>query len=88
MPLCFSEVYVAPATSDEWEEDVMGRDVLDNGETVEIEFPRREKSCVYDVKVVFEDSDEAEWHKFNLCKVSRITLFYNNKTRETTAEHE
>jgi hypothetical protein len=83
-----SEVYVAPSSSEEWEEDVMGRDVLNNGETVEISFPPRERTCIYDIAVVFDDGGEADWRKFNLCEISRVTLFYNRRTNETTAEYE
>ena len=83
-----SEVYVAPTRSDDWEEDVMGQDVLNNGDVVEITFPKRESTCIYDIAVVFDDGEEADWRNFNLCEVSRITLFYNNSTRQTTAEYE
>jgi len=83
-----SEVYVAPTKSDEWEEDVLGLDVLNNGERVEIGFPWREDTCTYDLKVVFDDGDEAEWRKFNLCEVSRITIYYDRYSGETTAEYD
>lgn len=83
-----SEVYVAPTRSDDWEEDVMGQDVLNHGEFVQIGFPWREQTCTYDLKVVFDDGDEAEWRKFNLCEVSRITIYYNRYSGETTAEYD
>jgi hypothetical protein len=83
-----SEVYVSPTRADSWEEDVMGRDVLSNGAYVQIRFGKRENICLYDLLIVFDDQEEAEWNKLNLCQVSRITLFYNRKTGETTAEYE
>ncbi|HWJ60169.1 MAG TPA: argininosuccinate lyase [Sphingomicrobium sp.] len=83
-----AEVYVAPSASEDWEEDVMGVDVLANGDRVDIEFPKREKTCIYDLRVVFDDGDEADWRKFDLCEVSKITIFYNRKSGETTAEYE
>lgn len=82
-----SEVYVAPTKSNDWEEDVLGRDVLGNGDYVDIEFSPREDVCHYDLKVVFDDGDDAEWDYFNLCSVSKITIYYNNLTGETTAEY-
>ena len=81
-----AEVYVAPTSSDEWEEDVMGRDVLENGETVTINFAPRQKACSYDIKVIWDDGDEAFWNGFNLCSVSEITLYWNNGT--ASAEYE
>lgn len=83
-----SEVYVAPVKSREWEEDILGLDVLANNEDVEIEFSRRETVCHYDLKVVFDDDSEAEWNDFNLCEVSRITLYYDRRSGETTAEYD
>lgn len=73
-----AEVYVAPSSSDEWEEDVMGRDMLENGETVRIEFAPRQKICDYDIKVVWDDGDEAFWEGFDLCTVSEVTLYWDN----------
>lgn len=81
-----AEVYVAPSASNDWEEDVLGRDVLPAGDSVEIGFPKRGKTCVYDLKVVYSDAEEAEWDRFDLCALSEITIRYNRKTGETWAE--
>lgn len=81
-----AEVYVAPTSSDNWEEDVMGDDTLDNGKRVTIHFPVKAKQCLYDIKVVWTDGDEAQWRKFDLCTVSRITLYWTNG--EASADYE
>lgn len=83
-----AEVYVAPSKSDDWEEDVMGRDTLDDGGYVDISFPRKEKTCSYDLKVVYDDEETAEWQGLDLCSVSKISLRYNRKTGETWADSE
>lgn len=82
------EVYVAPTKSEDWEGDVLGRDVLGDGDEVEIQFSPKEQVCYYDIRIVWDDGSDADWHGFNLCEVSRITLHYNRKTNETTAEYE
>jgi len=74
-----SEVYVAPSTSDDWEEDIMGKDVLGNSESVDITFSRTEKTCDWDLKIVDEDDNEIEWTELELCKASHITLQYKGK---------
>lgn len=81
-----AEIYVAPASSDNWEEDVMGDDTLDNGQGVRIQFPLKAKQCIYDIKVVWTDGDEAQWRKFDLCTVSHITLHWNDG--EASADYE
>lgn len=82
------EVYVAPSNSNDWEDDVLGRDVLENGQRVDISFAAKTRACMYDVKVAYSDKTTAEWEKFDLCKVSKITIFYDRKGDKTWAEYE
>jgi len=82
------QVYVSPSKSSDWEEDVLGRDVLADGENVRISFPKRESVCTWDLKVVYDDGEAATWSGFNLCEVSRITIYYSRKSGETRAEYE
>lgn len=77
--LMIREVYVSPTSNDQWGEDVMGRDVLDDDESVKIRFSRRETECIWDLKVVDEDDDAVVWKKLNLCEASQITLKYEGK---------
>ena len=83
-----SQVFVAPSKSEDWEEDVLGQDVLDDGETVNIRFNAKTRTCNYDLKVIYDDGDEAEWRKFDLCTVSKITLHWNRKQGTTWADYE
>ncbi len=83
-----SEVYVSPGKASTWEEDVLGDGELANGETVAIRFSRSDKSCNWDLKVVYDDGDTSEWEDFNLCKISTIRLFYDRKKRTSWAETE
>lgn len=76
--LTIDELYVSPADDDEWGEDVLGKDVLADGESVEIKFSRKEADCVWDLKIVDEDDDEVVWTDIDLCKASQITLKYQN----------
>src|SRR5262245_41523809 len=76
--LTVNELYVSPTHSNDWEEDVLGRDVLKHGESVDITFSRAAKSCMWDLKIVDEDKDSVEWENLDLCKASEITLMYEN----------
>lgn len=73
-----AEVYVSPVNTDDWEEDVMGRDILEDGNNVTITFSARDKVCKYDLKVVWTDGDEATWDNFDLCTISEITLHWDD----------
>lgn len=77
--LTIEEVYVSPSNDDEWGEDVMGKDVLKNNESVDIEFSRAETTCLWDLKVVDSEEDSIEWTKLDLCKANEITLKYEGK---------
>src|SRR5687768_5218192 len=64
------QVYVSSVDTNSWEEDVLGRDTLGNGEAWEIEFSRSEDECNWDLKVVYDDGETAEWGDVNLCATS------------------
>ncbi|GMV21482.1 MAG: hypothetical protein AMXMBFR57_14310 [Acidimicrobiia bacterium] len=73
------EVYLSPTSDDEWGSDVMGKDILENGQKVDITFSSAETECNWDLKVVDEDDDEIVWTKLNLCTANEITLMWENK---------
>jgi hypothetical protein len=82
-----NEAYLAPADSDEWQEDFLGKYQLDDGDAKKIHFSPKTKTCKWDLKVVYtEDNSKVVWHNIDLCTVDRITLFYNRKNDTTSAK--
>ncbi|WP_245651273.1 argininosuccinate lyase [Paramagnetospirillum marisnigri] len=82
-------VYVSPSHAEDWGSDVMGRDTLANGGTVDIHFNRASRTCNWDLKVVYTvDDSSAVWHDIDLCTVSKITIRYNKNTDTTTASYD
>ncbi|MBL6852206.1 MAG: hypothetical protein ISS15_17235 [Alphaproteobacteria bacterium] len=79
------EVYVSPVSTNSWEEDVMGQDELEDGQSVDITFPHHAGGCYWDLKVVYDDDSDAYWKNFNLCTISEITLNYNRRSGKTWA---
>lgn len=82
------QVYVSPTSAADWQEDVLGRDILEAGNRVTIHFDRSEDACLWDLMAVYSDGERAEWQGFNLCEVSVIVLHYDERTGETSAEYE
>ena len=79
-------VYVSPAKSDDWEEDVLGKDVFSPGDSWKIKFSRSVKTCKWDLKVVYSDDDSsAVWDNIDLCSVEKITIKYDRKSNTTSA---
>jgi len=79
------EVYVSPVSTNDWEEDVLGQDTLDDGQSVVIRFPHHAGGCFWDLQVVYDDDTKAHWDNFNLCTISEISISYNEKTGKTWA---
>jgi hypothetical protein len=71
------EVYVSPSNTDDWEEDILGEDVLENGSEVPITFNRQRQSF-WDLKVVFKGGREGIWKKFNLSQLTDIFISFRN----------
>src|ERR1051326_2151751 len=43
------KVYISPHDSNDWEEDILGKDTLPSGESVDIKFHRNEKAAMWDL---------------------------------------
>jgi len=82
------EVYVSPSHKNAWGKDRMGENVLDNGKSRLFKFSDK-SSCKQDLKVVFDDDEsEVVWEEVDLCELEKITLKYNRKTGEVSAQGE
>lgn len=81
-----SSVFVSASKADEWEDDVLTDDTLDDGDTLTVRFKGAGKTCKFDIKVVYEvDDSEAIWHDIDLCATSKVTIRYNKNTDTTSA---
>lgn len=67
-------VNVTPATSDSWEEDIMGKDYLENGQSVSIHFPAKADSKLWDLQIVYTNGENFFWYDLDLTTVSTVTL--------------
>ncbi len=82
------EVFLSPTHKTKWGPDRLGDDTLDNNESRKIKFGDK-ASCVQDLKVVFDDDgSDVTWEEFDLCKLNKITLKYNRKSRTVSADTE
>jgi hypothetical protein len=69
------EVYISPTGSDEWEEDILGTNTLESGNSVNITFTRRRED-MWDMKIVFRSGKSNVWTKLNLSKITDVTLSF------------
>lgn len=65
---------VSPNSSNNWGPDILGREVLANGESAEITFDRNEDECVWDIRATYDDGDTGDWRGINLCETTDVNL--------------
>ena len=83
------KVFVSPTKSDDWQDDILGRGTLDDGEKVDITFHRAATGCKWDLKVVYtDDGSSAVWQALDLCTISKVTIRYDRKSDTTSASVE
>ena len=69
-----THVYVSAITSNNWEEDLLGRNVLPDRETLRINFNRSEDECNWDIKVNLADGTSREQRNMNLCRLGEVEV--------------
>lgn len=72
------QLFIAPTDAEDWGEDVLGVDVLPDGESCEIQFHPSENSCKWDIWIRDSDGDTVEWNDLNLCEISEVTLYWKD----------
>lgn len=65
---------VSPSNEDQWGPDILGREVLANGESAEISFARGETQCLWDIRATYDDGDTTDMRGVNLCEVATVNL--------------
>ncbi len=71
-----THVYVSPSEARDWGDDILGRDVLNPGESVFIYFSRYDAgSCFYDIRVLGRNgAEEGVLNRVNLCATDTVTF--------------
>lgn len=80
------KVYISPHDADDWEEDILGKDTLPDGQNVEVKFNREETAAKWDLRIEDKQGNAIEWEDLDLLKISKLTLNY--KDNKATAEAE
>lgn len=73
-----AELYISPASTDNWGEDVLTVDTLPDGADCDIKFSRNESADFWDLKVVDHEGSSVEWERLKLTAISKVTLTIDN----------
>ena len=71
-------LHIAPHSSDEWGDDILGKDTLDNDDTLQIKFHRTEKAAKWDLKIADSKGNSLTWENLSLLEISKVTLHYKD----------
>lgn len=62
--------YASNSGQDDWQEDILGEDVLLSGASVRINIDDGTGACLYDFKARFADGDELVRNRINVCQIT------------------
>jgi len=65
---------VSPSNEDSWGPDILGSNVLSNGESASVTFPRAETQCQWDIRATYDDGDTTDVRGVNLCQTTTVNL--------------
>ena len=65
---------VSPSDSNEWGPDILGSDVLANGQSAQVSFERGQEQCNWDLRATYDDGDTTDVRGVNLCQLTTVTL--------------
>jgi hypothetical protein len=80
------KLFVAPHSSDEWGEDILGKDTLGDGESVDIKFGNRAKAAHWDLKIEDSKGNYVTWESLNLLEISKVTLHFKDGSATADVE--
>jgi len=64
-----SEFHASNVSQNEWGDDILGVDELEDGKSVVIDFDDGTGHCKFDFKVVFDDGSVLERNGINVCAI-------------------
>jgi hypothetical protein len=79
------KVFVRSVGKKSWGAEILGSGSLDDGNKVKITFSGDSGDCKYDLKVVYDDGDDATWSDVNLCELNNIHIHWDKKLGVTRA---
>ena len=69
-----THLYLSPAATDEWENDILGEQTVAAGETAEVSIDDGVESCMYDLRADFDDGDAIDVRGVDVCKIEGTTV--------------
>lgn len=65
---------VSASNDNNWGPDILGSQVLPNGQSADVTFNRNESSCLWDIRATYDDGGTTDIRQVNLCEVGTVNL--------------
>ena len=72
------KLFTSPHSSDNWEEDVLGKSTLGDGESVDVTFPKKEQAAHWDLRVEDSSGNAINFSDLNLKEISEVVLHFQD----------
>ncbi|MCW3477748.1 hypothetical protein [Limobrevibacterium gyesilva] len=67
------EIYVSPATADQWGNDRLGDDTVDPGGSFRVRLGRS-RECSFDIQVIYDDASREESRGLDICRTRQVSF--------------
>jgi hypothetical protein len=71
-------LHVAPHSGDDWGEDILGKDTLANGDSLEITFGKHDRAHHWDLRIEDEKGNTLTWENLDLMSISEVVLHFKD----------
>ncbi len=71
--MTMTKFYASNTGANSWQEDILGRDTLDDGDTIAINIDDGTGACKFDFKAVFENGHDLVRRSIDVCELSSFT---------------
>lgn len=67
--------YASNVGADDWQEDILGADIIYPGEAWDINFDDGTGYCMFDFLAIFDDGEELVHERVNICEISTYRFY-------------
>jgi hypothetical protein len=79
-------ISVSQSNDRQWSGDAANPPQVQDGGRVSINLPTGTRQCQFDLEVEYHGGRTASWSGLNLCATPRVSLYWDTKTRTTSAQ--
>ncbi|MDB5720706.1 MAG: hypothetical protein JWP15_1324 [Alphaproteobacteria bacterium] len=69
-----AQLFASPITATDWEEDLLGKDLIEAGSELTANVDNGTSQCLYDFKAVMADGKSWERRKVDVCQVAKWVI--------------